>query len=194
MKSNITGLILAGGSARRMGYIDKGLVKVKGKYLICHILEKLKPQVETVIINANRNIDIYKSINSKVVEDLTSQRLGPLAGIQSGLMHCKTELILVLPCDVPNIPSNICLKLYEKLVKEKAECAMPVTIDKNNKNRTHPAILLLKVNLLESLNLFINSGGRKIDMWTDKHKTTNVFFKDEYNFLNINRLEDIDRI
>ena len=194
MKKNITGLILAGGKARRMGGIDKGLVKIKSQYLISYVLARIKSQVGCLMINTNRNVDIYQTLSKHVIQDFTDQRLGPLAGIQAGLYNCDTPYLIAIPCDVPKIPLDVCEKLYKKLLYENADCAMPVTIDNAGIKRTHPAILLLKSDLIDSLDCFLDSGGRKIDHWTNQLNCTEVLFKNVENFININKLEDMEKI
>ena len=191
MKSKITGVILAGGNATRMGGIDKGLVDVLGKQLISYTFHCIRHQVSNLMINANRNIDAYKKYNVEIISDLTTERLGPLAGIQSGLLNCKTEYLLSVPCDVPNLPKNLCEILYKDLTKNNSDCVMPYTINKKRIKRTHPVILLLKSKLAHSLNDFIKNGGRKIDLWTKTLNTSEVFFSDENSFLNVNKIEDI---
>jgi molybdenum cofactor guanylyltransferase len=194
VNKKITGLILAGGNARRMGGVDKGLVVVKGEYLICHVLNRIKPQVEFLMINANRNIDTYKALSSSIIEDQTKQRLGPLAGIQAGLYNCKTPYMISVPCDVPKIPLDICNRLYVKLMEHNSDCAMPVTQDNEGVKRSHPAILLLKKQLIDSLDFYLESGGRKIDQWTGALKCTEVLFEESQDFLNINKREDINDV
>ncbi len=194
MNKQITGLILAGGKAKRMGGIDKGLFVINEKYLISHVIQNLESQVEVLLINANRNIEIYKTFNKPIVLDLTDERLGPLGGIQAGLSKCETPYMISIPCDVPKIPLNICEKLYLKLLEEKADCAMPLTTDINGIERTHPAILLLKTNLVDSLNVFLDSGERKIDKWTRDLKCIEVKFENESGFININKPDDISSI
>ena len=190
----ITGLVLAGGNARRMGGVDKGLVKVKGDFLICHVIDRIKFQVEHLMINANRNIDTYKTLSNVVIQDQTSQRLGPLGGIQAGMYNCKTPYMISVPCDVPKVPLDICNRLYLNLLENDSDCTMPVTVDSEGVERTHPAILLLKKELIESLDLYLKSGGRKIDQWTSELKCTQVVFEKSEDFLNINKLEDINYI
>ncbi len=192
MKNNITGLVLAGGNARRMGGVDKGLLKVKNKYLISHVLDRMNSQVGFLMINANRNIDIYQTLSDHVVQDKTRERLGPLAGIQAGLINCKTQFMIAVPCDVPMLPLDICEKLYLRLVEQNADCVMPVTLGETGDKRTHPAILLLKTSLINSINIFLASGGRKIDQWTGKLNCIEVLFKNNSQFVNINSPEDID--
>jgi molybdopterin-guanine dinucleotide biosynthesis protein A len=194
VNKNITALILAGGNARRMGGVDKGLVKVSGDFLICHVLDRIKSQVEFLMINANRNISTYKTLSDIVIQDLTNQRLGPLGGIQSGLYNCKTPYMISVPCDVPKIPLDICNRLYKNLRETDSDCSMPVTFDSEGNKRTHPAILLLKKELIQSLDLYLKSGGRKIDKWTGELKCTQVLFNNEESFLNINKPEDINDI
>mgnify|MGYP001201536125 CR=1 FL=1 len=193
-KKLITGLILAGGNARRMGGVDKGLVKVKGDFLISHAIVRIQSQVEFLIINANRNINTYKTLSDIVIQDRTNQRLGPLGGIQAGLYNCKTPYMISVPCDVPKIPLNICNRLYESLRENDADSAMPFTLDSEGNKRTHPAILLLKKELIECLDSYLESGGRKIDQWTREFKCTQVLFNNAEDFLNINKLEDINDI
>ena len=194
MKSKITGVILAGGNAKRMGGIDKGLVDVLGRELISYTYDCIRHQVSNLMINANRNINEYKKYNVEIIPDQTTERLGPLAGIQSGLVNCKTEYLLSVPCDVPNLPKNLCEILYKDLIKNNSDCVMPYTINNNKTKRTHPVILLLKSKFADSLNEFIKNGGRKIDSWTKTLNTSEVFFYDENSFLNINKLEDIEKI
>ena len=55
-KDSITGLILAGGKARRMGGIDKGLIAFKGQPMVTHVIKHLSTQVGAILINANREI------------------------------------------------------------------------------------------------------------------------------------------
>lgn len=194
MNNKITAIVLAGGNARRMGGIDKGLVLVKGEYLICYVLKRIEPQVEFLMINANRNLETYKILSKHVIEDHTNQRLGPLAGIQAGLYKCKTPYMISIPCDMPKIPLDICNRLYINLLEQDADCAMPVTLDKKGVKRTHPAILLLKKQLIDSLDLFLESGGRKIDQWTSGLNCCEVLFDDAQDFININNIEDINGI
>lgn len=98
-KKNITGIILAGGKSSRMG-TDKGFLKLNNKLFIEHIIDALKPLVSNVIIVSNlKSYDIFGL--QRINDDI--ENAGPLAGIYSGLKASKTELNLVLSCDVPLI-------------------------------------------------------------------------------------------
>ena len=99
MKShkNVTGLILAGGLARRMGGVDKGLILLEGRPMISYIIDALKPQVNSIIINANRNISDYDVYGYPVISDEISDYQGPLAGMASGLKYSQTDFIATVP-------------------------------------------------------------------------------------------------
>ncbi len=118
-KKNITGIVLAGGKSSRMG-ADKGLLMLKGKLFIEHILEALVPNVNDVMIIANNN---YNGFGYSVYEDIIKDS-GPLAGIYTGLMHSKTEMNMIVSCDIPLINS----KLIEYIIghSNKADIAFPL--------------------------------------------------------------------
>jgi len=81
----VAGLVLAGGRARRMNGIDKGLIEIAGRPMIDYVLDRLRPQVGQVLINANRNPEIYNSYGHPVVADALDGFLGPLAGVSTDL-------------------------------------------------------------------------------------------------------------
>ena len=85
--------ILAGGKATRMNNQDKGLVLVNGTPLIENLLEKIAAKTSNIIINANRNIDKYKSYNYPVIKDSLDDFQGPLAGIYSLLKMIKMVVL-----------------------------------------------------------------------------------------------------
>jgi molybdopterin-guanine dinucleotide biosynthesis protein A len=103
----ITGLILAGGRAQRMGGIDKGLISFHDKHLIESTIARLQNQVGSIIINANRNITKYATYGHPVIMDETPDFSGPLAGFLVGLKICKTPLLLTSPCDSPLLPIDL---------------------------------------------------------------------------------------
>ena len=92
--NNTAGLILAGGKAQRMGGNDKGLVELNGKAMVEYVIDGLKPQVHTILINANRNIKAYKQYGFDVLEDQLNDFQGPLAGFASGLGIAKQIILL----------------------------------------------------------------------------------------------------
>ena len=104
---DITGLVLAGGMGRRMDSRDKGLIAFRGKPMVAHVIERLAPQVGSLIINANRNLDQYGGLGYPVVSDEVSGYAGPLAGLHAGLRACTTPLIVTAPCDSPFLPTDL---------------------------------------------------------------------------------------
>ena len=115
VNDRVTGLILAGGQARRMGNVDKGLELFLGKRLVDHVYERLAPQVGGVIINANQNHDAYKTFGVRVVSDAIGNFAGPLAGLHAGLSVSRRPYLVSVPCDSPFLPVNLVERLMARL-------------------------------------------------------------------------------
>lgn len=188
----ITGLILAGGQGARMDHADKGLQLFSGKPMVQHVLSRLKPQVDGIIINANRNLDTYRSLGEPVWEDAMPDFAGPLAGLQTGLLHCTTPLLATTPCDAPFLPSDLVARLQAALTTSGADIAVAVC-GEGEQRRTHPVFSLLKATLLPHLTTFLGDGGRKVSAWQACHKVIDVQFDDAAAFRNINTLDDLQR-
>lgn len=109
--SLLTGLVLAGGAGRRMGGVDKGWIDWRGRPLIAHTLDRLLPQVDTVMISANRSLDRYRAFGHPVVTDARPDYPGPLAGIEAGLRAATTPWVLYVPCDNPALPPGLATAL-----------------------------------------------------------------------------------
>src|SRR3954466_7439277 len=101
MSERITGVVLAGGQGRRMGGVDKGLVELQGRTMVEHVLQRLAPQVDDVLINANQNAERYASFGHRVIADVLGGFAGPLAGLQAALTHASHPRVLTVPCDSP---------------------------------------------------------------------------------------------
>jgi len=191
---DITGVILAGGRGSRMGGIDKGLQNFNGMPLALHTLMRLGPQVDSVMVNANRNLSAYESFGVSVWPDASSDFAGPLSGFLVGLERAETPYVLTVPCDSPRLPLDLAERLSRALSQSNADIAMAA----DSQGQTQPVFCLLKLELLESLVRFTQSGGRKIDAWTDQHKTVVVPFDhptdDPLAFANVNTLEDLQSL
>ncbi len=83
----VTGLVLAGGQGSRMGGVDKGLQPFRGRPMVAHVIERLAPQVDELLINANRNSDEYARFGHRVIADEIAGFAGPLAGFERGLVE-----------------------------------------------------------------------------------------------------------
>ena len=187
---DITGLILAGGRARRMGGVDKGLVILGGKPLVAHVVQRLAPQVEQIIISANRNLSEYRNWADTVVKDSIGVYDGPLAGMASGIEVSTTDYVLTTPCDSPLLALDLANRMYGELTSTKAKVAVAT-----DGKRLQPVFMLIHRSLLTSMVAFLQSGERKIDKWFDQHKVTVVDFSDEpETFININTLEEKEEL
>ncbi|MFQ5995855.1 MAG: molybdenum cofactor guanylyltransferase MobA [Acidiferrobacterales bacterium] len=185
-RSKITGVVLAGGRARRMGGIDKGLLTLNGRPMIEHVLDVLRPQVDNIIINANRNQERYQAFGYEVVPDKVGEYFGPLAGMASAMEATSTKYILTVPCDSPLISDDLTARLYAALLDNNAEIAVA-----HDGERMQPVFALLQRDLLSSLVTYLDSGERKIDRWFDKHRVAVCLFEDRPEmFTNVNSPEE----
>jgi molybdenum cofactor guanylyltransferase len=187
-KRGVTGLVLAGGQGRRMGSVDKGLVLLQGRPLVRHVIERFAPQVDEILINANRSIAEYEALGHPVIRDHIEGFAGPLAGLHAGLMHAEHPLVATVPCDSPFLPFDLVSRLSESLESEKADLAVARTHD-----QPHPVFALVRRSVLPHLARFLGGGGRKIDAWYASLKNVEVRFDDEADaFRNINTAAELE--
>jgi molybdopterin-guanine dinucleotide biosynthesis protein A len=185
--SGITGVILAGGMGRRMQGRDKGLVELDGLPMIHWVLARLRPQVDTVLINANRNQDVYAGLGCRVVGDPTGDYRGPLAGMASGMQAAATSFVAVVPCDSPLLPHDLVARLVERQRETGADIVVA-----HDGERLHPVFCLLRSRLLDSVMEYLGDGERKIDRWFERHAMAVADFSDQADaFRNVNRVEDL---
>ena len=152
---NVTGLILAGGLARRMGNVDKGLELFRGKRLVDHVYERLAPQVGGVIISANQNHDAYKTFGVRVVSDAIGNFAGPLAGLHAGLSVSRRPYLASVPCDSPFLPDDLVRRLMTRLEESGADLA----VDKIGK-QPYTALCLVRRRPLAPRNGVAAGAGR----------------------------------
>jgi molybdopterin-guanine dinucleotide biosynthesis protein A len=189
-KTDITGLVLAGGRGSRMGGVDKGLQPYQGLPLARHALNRLAPQVGSVMINANRNISVYEAMGVAVWPDELPDFPGPLAGMLAGLRHCRTSYLVTVPCDAPLFPAELVARLVTGLAQKDADIATAYTRD-GDELFPQPVFCLMKVSLLERLRAFIASGERKTGAWPRSQHNAQVIFEDAAAFKNINTLDEL---
>lgn len=187
----ITGLILAGGRAQRMGGIDKGLIPFHNKPLIESAIAKLKPQTQSIIINANRNITKYASYGYPVIMDETPDFSGPLAGFAVGLKACKTSYLLTSPCDSPLLPNNLAELLSTEMERGDFQLVYASSKEADGKVWAQPVFCLMRTNLQESLTQFLMKGDLKIDRWFKELRSSTVIFDDPQVFANVNTPEEL---
>jgi len=186
-RPQISGLILAGGRGRRMGGSAKALQPLLQRPLISWVVERLRPQVAEVIVSANRDLERYTEIGDRVVTDQSADFSGPLAGLQAGLAVASHELMVTVPCDAPLLPSDLVARLAFALEESGADVAIASTRD-----QAHPVFCLCKRKMLSSIDAFLASGGRKVDLWVSSVAHVQVTFDDEaQGFVNVNTVEEL---
>jgi len=185
----VTGIVLAGGQGRRMGGVDKGLQPLEGRPMVAWAIERLAPQVETIVVNANQNLDAYRAFGYPVVSDAVGGFAGPLAGLHAGLQAARTERVVTVPCDSPFLPRDLVARLADALEANAAQLAVAKTGD-----QPHPVFCLVARAVLPDLEAFLRSGGRKIDAWYARLAVVEVSFDDQPDaFSNINTREELAR-
>jgi molybdopterin-guanine dinucleotide biosynthesis protein A len=183
----VTGVVLAGGQGSRMGGVDKGLQPFRGKPMAAHAIERLAPQVDELLINANRNVEAYAAFGHRVIADEIEGFAGPLAGFERGLTHAAGGLVVTVPCDSPFLPHDLVARLRAALEAQGAQLAVAKTGD-----QAHPVFCLMRRGVQDSLRQFLGSGQRKIDRWYSQLRVVEVAFDDEADaFLNINTREEL---
>ena len=190
----ITGLILAGGRAQRMGGIDKGLIPFHGKALIESAIQVLKNQVSQILINANRNIAQYSTYGYPVIVDEVPNYSGPLAGFSVGLKLCKTPYLVTSPCDSPLMPPDLCSKLAKELESGNHQLVFASTQEANGKIWAQPVFCFMRRDVENSLKEFLSKGDLKIDNWFKELRTSTVIFENPEAFANVNTPEELQHL
>jgi molybdenum cofactor guanylyltransferase len=186
-QTKVTGVILAGGLARRMNNQDKGLIQFKGLPLVSYAIAAMAAVVSQTIINANRNIADYQALGLPVVCDQTDSFDGPLAGVLTAMMFAKTGVLLVMPCDSPFVKANHLRKLLSSRSQSDADVAVAY-----DGQRLHPVFLAIKADLMPNLQDYLQSGQRKVDIWLEQQKLVKVDFSPEPEiFTNINSMLEL---
>lgn len=195
----IPGVLLAGGRASRMGGGDKSLRQLAGQSLLGHVIQRLKPQVRELVINANGDAGRFAAFGLPVVPDEVVGQPGPLAGILSGLDWAATErpgteYLLSVSSDCPFLPLDLVARLAENF-KGDADIAVAAS-----NGRLHPVIGLWRVSLRQDLKRALDLENlRKVEAFCDRYRTQTVNFPSTVNlpggtadpFFNANTPEDL---
>ena len=185
VKENVSGIVLAGGQGRRMGGVDKGLQPLRGRPMVAHVIERLAPQVDEIVVNANQNLEAYRAFGHRVVPDAVGGFAGPLAGLHAGLGAATTAYAVTVPCDSPFLPPDLVARLMGALRDHDLSVA-------KTGDQPHPVFSLVRVAVRGHLEAFLAAGGRKIDAWYATLKVVEVPFDDESEaFRNINTLDEL---
>ncbi|MEN9476047.1 MAG: hypothetical protein RLZZ300_188 [Pseudomonadota bacterium] len=185
----ITGVVLAGGLGRRMGGVDKGLQELQGRPMAAWVIERLAPQVDELLINANQNNERYAAFGHRVVPDCIPGFAGPLAGLHAALSAAAHPLVATAPCDSPFLPADLVARLSAALHAHAADLAVARTFE-----QPHPVFCLCRREVLPHLTAYLQSGERKFERWYATLKTVEVAFDDVAGaFENINTRDELQR-
>lgn len=186
-RDDITGLVLAGGRAMRMGGIDKGLVEFGGRTLIERVIDRLRPQVASMMISANRNIERYRAFGFPVLLDADEGLEpfpGPLAGMLAGLRAAPTPWVATVPCDAPFLPVDLVSRLADALAGSRAAVA-------SVGDMMEPVFCLLHADLADDLAALLAHGERRTESWLRSVGAAPAVFLVPESFANLNTLQEL---
>lgn len=181
----VTGLILAGGRGTRMGGVEKALQPLHDMPLIAHTIARLRPQVDTLAINANRAFETYRAFGFPLWPDLRGDLAGPMAGIEAGLAACETDLLAIVPCDAPRFPSDLVARLHQAMRAGGTALAYVVTAT-GQLYQPQPVFCLLRRETLPSLRAALDRGERSLGAWLRTQGAAQALYNDASAFSNIN--------
>jgi molybdopterin-guanine dinucleotide biosynthesis protein A len=188
-QNKVSGVVLAGGQARRMQQQDKGLVLFKQRPLVSYPIEALAAVADDLLISANRNQAIYQQWQYPVISDATDDFDGPLAGILAAMDYVDAEILLVLPCDSPLFTAQHLQQLLAGLT-EQFDIAVA-----DDGERLHPVFLAIRTELKASLKAYLANGERRLQNWIFQHRVNQVDFSQQAQiFTNVNTLAELEML
>ncbi len=188
------GILLAGGLARRMGGGDKPMRRLAGRTILDRVVERLRPQCDDLILNANGDPARFASFGLAVVADTVADYPGPLAGILAGLDWAATRRpdvtwMLSAAADCPFLPRDLVERLHQARIKENAQLAFAAS-----GGQTHHVIGLWNVALREELrHALVTENVRKVESWTARYAVATAAWPTEPfdPFFNANTIDDL---
>jgi molybdopterin-guanine dinucleotide biosynthesis protein A len=188
-RSDVTGVILCGGAARRFEGRDKPLLLLRGSMLVEHVRTRLVPQVERVVISCNRNLDVYRRWGDTVVTDAVPER-GPLGGVLAGMEAATTPYVFACPGDAPLLPPTLVERLARALDGRAADVAFP-----HDGERSQHLFLLARRDAVDRLRRYLAGGGRAVHQWiAQMHATTLDASAERDAFVNVNSAADLEQL
>ncbi len=194
MTAPVLGLLLAGGQARRMGGGDKCMLLLGGRPLLAHQIDRVRPQVRRLLLNANGDPARFAAFGLPIVADSVPGFAGPLAGVLAGLEWAEAHArdlpwVLSMASDTPFLPSDLVERLLNAATTQHSDIAVAASA-----GRTHPVFALWPTHLAAELrHALVDEAVRKIDAWTARYRTAVVEFPVTRcdPFFNINTPEDL---
>lgn len=170
-----------------MGGMDKGLIEYRGRPLIEWALETLTPQVDQLVLSANRNLDTYAAYGHRVLPDTLPDFPGPLAGVLAALDAVQADWLLAVPCDTPHLPSDLAARLLDAALDQNVPLAVAA-----DSTRTHHSSFIMRTDQRDNLAAFLARGERAVRHWQAGLASTTVVF-DNACFANFNQPQDLPK-
>jgi molybdenum cofactor guanylyltransferase len=184
----LAAIILAGGQGSRVSFQDKGLLQWRDRALIDHVIARIHPHVENIVISANRHVTEYQQRGFPVVVDQPPDFAGPLAGIVSCLAHIDSEFVLTVPCDMPLLPSDLVQRLQHTIAQNNADCVVAF-----DGSYSQYLVALYRHKALLALPQALNEGVRAVRHWQQRIRAVTADFSDEAAcFGNFNTLAQLN--
>jgi len=188
------GILLAGGLATRMGGGDKSLKRLGGKPILAHVIDRIRPQVTALALNANGDPTRLAQWGLAVVPDAIPDFPGPLGGIHAGMVwaraqHPEAADIVSIPTDTPFLPAD----LVERLLAVRGDADIAVAA---SEGQPHPVVALWPVRLADELHRLVTQEGmRRVTDFARRHTVAYADFPVGAidPFLNINRPVDLEQ-
>lgn len=197
---DVIGVLLAGGLSRRFGGGDKCLNVLAGRILLERVVERVRPQVGSLILNANgdgaRFAHVKLNPMPEIVADIAPGALGPLAGVLTGMAWARSHMrgarwVATFATDAPFLPCDLVDQLSAAVRHQEASIAIA-----SSKGRAHPVFALWSMELMDDLRLAVAEEGlRKVMTWVERYPVAEVDFSTVPvdPFFNINTPEDLAR-
>ena len=178
---DVTAIVLAGGQGSRMGYQDKAWVSYRNKPLITHVIDAIAPQVNNILVSRNNADQRLDALRIQQVKD--NESLGPLSGIVACVELISTRTTLVVPCDIPNLPTNLVSRMSAGLQD------VDLVIAKDQQ-RLQNLVFLAETQCLNTISSYLHRGERSVFGWlaTTNHRLQ-VF---DQSFENINETMQLE--
>jgi molybdopterin-guanine dinucleotide biosynthesis protein A len=190
VRTGVTAVVLAGGRGRRFDGRDKGLIPLWGKPLVSHVIARVGPQVDELQISANRNLEAYRALGYPVVQDDGGDFAGPLAGIAAAMDACTSAQLLVVPCDTPCLPRDLCMRLRAAVTQATRDVVVA-----HDGVRLQNAVALLPVALRDDIQVQLDRSEYRLESFLRRHAPTVVDFADEAAaFTNINTAGELEHL
>lgn len=192
--TGVPGAILAGGQSRRMGGGDKALLPVGGLPLLRRVVDRVAPQCDGLVLNANGDPDRFAAFGLPVVADAVPGHAGPLAGVLAALDWTAAhrpgvERVATVPADCPFLPRD----LVRRLDAARRDAGADIVCAASG-GRAHPVIALWPVAMRDALRRALTDEGlRKVGLWTARYRTVPVAWDDTPvdPFFNANAPDDL---